>query len=77
MLLLIKVKLFLIFSSTDVDDNITTAIVQRCLSIRPDLLPLGQAQLMIKRSTVGLRPCRKGGIRIEGEWISMYKFLKN
>ena len=61
-------------SSTDVDDDVTAAIVQRCLAIRPDLLPPGQAQLTIKESYVGLRPCRKGGIRIEGEWISVYIF---
>ena len=67
----IKIK-FKIFSSTNVDSDMTSAIIQRCLATRPDLLPPGQTRLEIKRSTVGLRPCRKGGIRIEGEWISVY-----
>ena len=25
---------------------------------------------------VGIRPCRKGGVRVETEWTSMYFFLK-
>jgi hypothetical protein len=56
----------------------TEAIVQRCLAIRPDLLPPDQTKPTIKRSTIGLRPCRKSGIRVEGEWISMHiKFFLN
>ncbi|GBB86078.1 hypothetical protein RclHR1_12520007 [Rhizophagus clarus] len=56
--------------STDVDDNISAAIIQRCLATRPDLLPPDQTQLAIKRNAVGLRPCRKSGTRVEGEWIT-------
>ncbi|RIA90822.1 hypothetical protein C1645_769041 [Glomus cerebriforme] len=62
--------------STDVDDNMAAAIIQRCLATRPDLLPPGQDKLTIKRSTVGLRPCRKSGTRVEGEWITSEKFSK-
>ncbi|PKC16242.1 hypothetical protein RhiirA5_407293 [Rhizophagus irregularis] len=36
-----KYKLNSNFSSTDVDDNIAEAIIQRCLATRPDLLPPG------------------------------------
>ncbi|RGB27373.1 hypothetical protein C1646_769193 [Rhizophagus diaphanus] len=71
-----KYKLNSNFSSTDVDDNIAEAIIQRCLATRPDLLPPGQTQLTIKRNAVGLRPCRKSGIRVEGEWITSEKFDK-
>lgn len=59
-------------SSTDIDDRTTEAIIQRCLSIRPDLLLPNQNKLTIKRSTVGLRPSRKSGIRVDGEWISKH-----
>ena len=52
------------------------AIIQRCLATRPDLIPPNQTQLTIKRNAVGLRPCRKSGTRIEGEWISEYTFIK-
>jgi len=62
--------------STNVDSDMTSAIIQRCLATRPDLLPPDQTRLEIKRSTVGLRPCRKGGIRIEGEWITSENFGK-
>ncbi len=53
------------------------AIIQRCLATRPDLMPPSQTQLTIKRNAVGLRPCRKSGTRIEGEWMSVYTFLKD
>uniref|UniRef100_A0A1D1XJ57 D-amino-acid oxidase n=1 Tax=Anthurium amnicola TaxID=1678845 RepID=A0A1D1XJ57_9ARAE len=62
--------------STDVDDNMASAIIQRCLATRPDLLPPDQTQLTIKRNAVGLRPCRKSGTRIEGEWITSENFGK-
>lgn len=62
--------------STTTDDNMIEAIVQRCLTIRPDLLPPGQTKLTVKRSVVGLRPCRQSGTRIEGEWITSEKFDK-
>ncbi|CAG8773466.1 3546_t:CDS:2, partial [Cetraspora pellucida] len=52
------------------------AIVQRCLSTRPDLLPHDQTNLVIKKNCVGLRPCRKGGMRIDAEWIYLENFGK-
>jgi hypothetical protein len=63
-------------SSTDVDYDTATAIIHRCIATRPDLLPKNQSQLIIKMHGVGLRPCRKGGVRVEAEWTSMYFFLK-
>ena len=62
-------------SSTDVDYDTAAAIIHRCLATRPDLLPKDQP-LIIKMHGVGFRPCRKGGVRVETEWISMYFFLK-
>ncbi|CAG8633657.1 9708_t:CDS:1 [Ambispora leptoticha] len=52
------------------DPIIAESIIRRCLTTRPDLLPVGQKELKIKRHGVGLRPVRKGGIRIEAEWIN-------
>ncbi|CAG8817171.1 26853_t:CDS:2, partial [Gigaspora margarita] len=63
-------------NSTEPDLKEATAIVQRCLSTRSDLLPQDQTNLTIKRNGIGFRPCRKGGIRIEAEWISSEKFGK-
>ncbi|KAF0558589.1 nucleotide-binding domain-containing protein [Gigaspora margarita] len=62
--------------STEPDLKEATAIVQRCLSTRSDLLPQDQTNLTIKRNAISFRPCRKGGIRIEAEWISTEKFGK-
>ncbi|CAI2182507.1 8161_t:CDS:10, partial [Funneliformis geosporum] len=62
--------------STDIDYNTAKEIIQRCLATRPDLLPKDQTQLTIKRHGVGLRPCRKGGVRIEAEWTISEKFGK-
>lgn len=59
-------------SSTDVDYDTATAIIHRCLATRPDLLPKDQPHLIIKMHGVGLRPYRKGGVRVETEWLSMY-----
>ncbi|CAG8648483.1 4708_t:CDS:2, partial [Scutellospora calospora] len=55
--------------STVPDAKIADAIIARCLSTRPDLLPKGETKLKIKRHGVGLRPVRKNGIRIETEWL--------
>ncbi|CAG8527878.1 8719_t:CDS:1 [Ambispora gerdemannii] len=52
------------------DPVIAESIIKRCLATRPDLLPVGQKELKIKRHGVGLRPARKGGIRVEAEWIN-------
>ncbi|CAG8724566.1 12348_t:CDS:2, partial [Gigaspora rosea] len=46
--------------SPEPDLEEASAIVQRCLSTRPDLLPHDQTNLVIKKNCVGLRPCRKG-----------------
>ncbi|CAG8746384.1 24543_t:CDS:10, partial [Racocetra persica] len=54
--------------STTPDAKIADAIIARCLSTRPDLLPKGETKLKVKRYGVGLRPVRKNGIRIEAEW---------
>ncbi|CAG8622916.1 15604_t:CDS:10 [Funneliformis mosseae] len=62
--------------STDIDYNTAKGIIQRCLATRPDILPNDQTQLTIKRHGVGLRPCRKGGVRIEAEWTISKKFGK-
>ncbi|CAG8743926.1 21883_t:CDS:2, partial [Dentiscutata erythropus] len=62
--------------STDIDHDAATRIIQRCLAVRPDLLPKDQTQLTIKGYGVGLRPCRKGGIRIDAEWITSEEFDK-
>ena len=48
----------------------------RCLATRLDLLSKDQPYLIIKMHGVGLRPCRKGGVRVETEWMSMYFYLK-
>jgi len=64
-------------SSTDVDDNMAAAIIQRCLTTRPDIMPPSQSLLTIKRNAVGLRPFRKSGPRIEGEWMSKYTFCNS
>ncbi|RIA85364.1 hypothetical protein C1645_830883 [Glomus cerebriforme] len=53
--------------STDVDYDTAAAIIQRCLATRPDLLPKDQPNLIIKMHGVGLRPCHKGGVRVETE----------
>ena len=63
-------------SSTNVDYDTAAAIIHRCLATRPDLLPKDQTHLIIKMYGVGLRPCRKGGVRVETEWTSMYFFFK-
>ncbi|CAG8599563.1 1285_t:CDS:10, partial [Dentiscutata heterogama] len=55
--------------STISDAKVADAIITRCLSTRPDLLPKGETELKIKRHGVCLRPVRKNGIRIETEWI--------
>ncbi|CAG8719873.1 8400_t:CDS:10, partial [Gigaspora rosea] len=55
--------------STTPDAKIADAIIARCLSTRPDLLPKGETKLKIIRHGVGLRPVRKNGVRIEAEWI--------
>ena len=62
-------------SSTNVDYDTAAAIIHRCLATRPDLLPKDQPHLIIKLHGVGLRPCRKGGVRVETEWTSMYFFF--
>ncbi|CAG8640175.1 19260_t:CDS:2, partial [Gigaspora margarita] len=62
--------------SPEPDLEETSAIVQRCLSTRPDLLPHDQTNLVIKKNCVGLRPCRKGGMRIDAEWIYLENFEK-
>ncbi|KAF0333062.1 FAD dependent oxidoreductase [Gigaspora margarita] len=62
--------------STDVDYDAAARIIQRCLAICPDLLPKDQAQLTIKGYGVGLRPCRKGGVRVDAEWITSEKISK-
>ncbi|CAG8818848.1 23900_t:CDS:2, partial [Racocetra persica] len=54
--------------STDIDHNLAGKIIQRCLATRPDLLPKDQTELTIIGHRAGLRPCRKGGVRIEAEW---------
>ncbi|CAG8544749.1 3504_t:CDS:2, partial [Dentiscutata heterogama] len=51
-------------------------IIQRCLAVRPDLLPKDQTQLTIKDYIAGLRPCRKGGVRVDAEWITSEEFGK-
>ncbi|KAF0412059.1 nucleotide-binding domain-containing protein [Gigaspora margarita] len=62
--------------SPEPDLEEASAIVQRCLSTRPDLLPHDQTNLVIKKNCVGLRPCRKGGMRIDAEWIYLENFEK-
>ena len=61
-------------SSTDVDYDTAAAIINRCIAIRPDLLPKDQPDIIVNKHGVGLRPCRKGGVRVEIEWMSMYFF---
>ncbi|CAG8440213.1 1524_t:CDS:10 [Acaulospora morrowiae] len=63
--------------TTEIDHEISEAIIQRCLTLRPDLLPPGQSKLTIKGYGVGLRPCREGGARLDCEWIASKKFDKN
>ncbi|PKY26443.1 nucleotide-binding domain-containing protein [Rhizophagus irregularis] len=62
--------------STDVDYDTAAAIIHRCLATRPDLLPKDQPHLIIKMHGVGLRPHRKGGVRVETEWTTSEKFGK-
>lgn len=60
-------SLDILISSTDIDHDVAKKIVERCVATRPDLLSENQ-QIMIKKQGVGLRPCRKGGVRIAAEW---------
>ncbi|KAG9300702.1 hypothetical protein G9A89_023500 [Geosiphon pyriformis] len=62
--------------SAKIDPAIADSIMKRCLATRPDLFPKNDQTLKVKRHSVGLRPCRKGGIRIEAEWIVSEKSLK-
>ncbi|CAG8453142.1 5791_t:CDS:2, partial [Scutellospora calospora] len=56
--------------STDINYDIATGIIRRCLAVRPDLKPKDQPQLTIKEHIVGFRPCRKGGVRVDAEWTT-------
>ena len=54
------------------DPNLATRIMKRCVEYCPALVPKGKGieALSIVRHGVGLRPMRKGGIRIEKETIA-------
>ncbi|KAF2723851.1 nucleotide-binding domain-containing protein [Polychaeton citri CBS 116435] len=54
------------------DPNLATRIMKRCVDICPSLVPEGKGSeaLSVIRHGVGLRPCRKDGIRIESEAIA-------
>lgn len=55
--------------NTEPDTGITTRIIKRCSSLRPDLVRDGQGEeVKVVRSMVGLRPYRWAGVRIEAEF---------
>ncbi|CAG8583607.1 4634_t:CDS:10, partial [Dentiscutata erythropus] len=62
-------------SSTEIEHDTASKIIQRCFATRPDLLPEDtKIELKLKGHRVGLRPYRKGGIRVEAEWKECENF---
>lgn len=53
--------------STDLDEDLSRRIQQRCAVLAPELLVDGKFDIISQH--VGRRPSRRGGLRIEVEWI--------
>lgn len=54
--------------NTDVDEETSKGILERCLKLDPNISSDGTVQgIFIVRHNVGLRPGRKGGPRVEAE----------
>lgn len=60
--------------STSIDDDITQIILERCKPLAPELLD-ESGEYDILHVTVGLRPSRKGGPRVELEEWRDEKFI--
>jgi hypothetical protein len=58
--------------TTNSDDNITEWILDRCKPLAPELLNK-HGQFDIIAFQVGHRPSRKGGPRVEVEWLDIEK----
>jgi len=56
--------------STDIDENITHWILDRCRVIAPELLN-HKGEFDVLSTQVGLRPSREGGPRTELEWLDI------
>jgi D-amino-acid oxidase len=61
------------------DPNLATRIMKRCVDLVPELVPEGKGieALSIIRHGVGLRPMRKGSIRVEKEVIDGVPVVHN
>lgn len=64
---------------SQVDLNLATRIMKRAIALCPKLVPEGKGieALDIVRHGVGLRPMRKGGIRVEGDVVNGVKVVHN
>ncbi|KAK2616807.1 D-amino acid oxidase [Conoideocrella luteorostrata] len=50
------------------DPNITERIIKRCVALRPNMVDgKGEDAIKVIRSSVGLRPYRKSGVRVEAD----------
>lgn len=61
------------------DPSLAVRIMQRAVALRPDLVAPGKGieGLSVVRHGVGLRPMRKGGIRVEREVVDGIKVVHN
>lgn len=57
-----------IFRSTEPDPAMTARILERCAPIAPELLD-AEGEFDVLAVQVGLRPMRRGGPRMEVEWV--------
>ncbi|KAL7272781.1 hypothetical protein RUND412_004393 [Rhizina undulata] len=56
-----------------IDEDLNKSIISRCAKLAPELLhdEAGEKKFRILARSVGRRPMRKGGPRIEAEWIEV------
>jgi len=57
--------------STEVDDDMTKEILEKCRDLVPELLIRGANEFEVIKVQVGLRPGRTGGARVEREVVSV------
>jgi hypothetical protein len=62
---------YLIYRNGEVDFNLAQRIALKCVALAPELTDgKGVEDLDIIRHNVGLRPSRRGGPRLEAEYIA-------